>query len=226
MKPYIEVVGESKFIQTVKEYVADINIIVRATKSEIAVNEAMNLRNSCIEILLSNGLQKHEIKEGGIEIWRDWFARRKQKPGKEASQKIIATCEDIARLIPALSAIEPLFENQRYTFTVYMCQPVFSASEEVQEKARSEAIKNAISHAQIIAKTANVEIKDVFQIEEISKITGYSGVYGDAAVGGGWMMMGLAAEDSSEDDESYANLDKATRNIKVIYRVRFSIKAK
>ena len=35
-------------------------------------------------------------------------------------------------------------------------------------------------------------------------------------------MMGLAAEDSSEDDESYANLDRATRNIKVRYRVRLS----
>ncbi|MDY6901327.1 MAG: SIMPL domain-containing protein [Cyanobacteriota bacterium] len=225
MKPYIEVVGESKFIQTVQEYVADINIIVRATKSETAVNEAIHLRNNCIESLLLNGLQKSEIKEGGIEIWRDWFARRKQKPGKEASQKIIVTCEDIARLVPALSAIEPLFENQRYTFTVIMRQPVFNASEELREKAKIEAIQNAISHAQILAKTANIEIKYVFQIEEISKITGNSGVYGDA-VGGGWMMMGLAAEDSSDDYESYANLDKATRNVKVRYRVRFSVKAK
>ncbi|MGB3640525.1 MAG: SIMPL domain-containing protein [Rivularia sp. (in: cyanobacteria)] len=224
MKPYIEVIGQSKFIQTVKEYVADINIIVRATKAEIALDEAISLRNRCIETLLSNGLKESELKEGGIEVWRDWFARRKQKVGQEASQKIIICCSEIARLIPALSALERLFDNQRYTFTLDMRQPVFSANLEIQEKARSEAIQNAFSHAELLAKSANIEIKDVSQIEEISDITGASGVYGDA-IGGGYMMMGVAGE-SSSDDESYANLDNATRQIKVRYRVRFSVKAK
>ena len=224
MKPYIEVIGQSKFIQTVQEYIADINIIVRATKSETAMNEVMSLRNSCIETLILNGLKESELKEGGVERWRDWFARRKQKVGQEASQKIIICCSDIARLILALSALEPLFDNQRYTFTINMRQPIFSANLEIQEKARSEAIQNAFSHAELLAKSANIKIKDVSQIEEISDITGSSGVYGDA-IGGGWMMMGLA-EDSSSDDESYANLDNATRQIKVRYRVRFSVKAK
>ncbi|MEO1431573.1 MAG: SIMPL domain-containing protein [Cyanobacteria bacterium J06633_8] len=222
MKPYIEVVGESKYLETVQEYVADINMMVRATKSETAVNEAINLRNSCIETLLSNGLQKSEIKEGGIEIWRDWFARRKQKVGQEASQKIIVCCADISRLIQALSKLELLFDNQRYTFTINMRQPVFSASSEIRKKARSEAIQNATSHAQFLAEATKVGIINVLQIEELSDIKGNSGVYGD--VGAGWMMMGLARE-SSDDDSSYQNIDNATREIKVRYRVRFLIKA-
>ena len=221
MKPYIEVVGESKYLETVQEYVADINIIVRATKSETAMNEVISLRNSCIETLMSNGLKESELKEGGVEIWRDWFARRKQKVAKEASQKIIVCCSDISRLIQALSKLEQLFDNQRYTFTINMRQPVFSASLEIRKKARSEAIQNATSHAQFLAEATKVEIINALQIEELSDVKGNSGVYGD--VGGGWMMMGLAEE--SSDDESYANLDNATREITVRYRVRFLIKA-
>lgn len=223
MESYIEVIGESKLIEIVKEYIADINIIVRAAKSETAIHEAISLRNRCIEILISNGLNKSELQEGGVEIWRDWFTRRKQKVGQEAYQKIIISCSDITRLIPALSAIEILFENQRYTFTVDMRKPIFSVSLAMQEKARSEAIQNAFSHAQLLAKTANIEIINAFQIEQISNITDSSGVYGDT-VGGGWMMMGLAEEDSSGDDNSYESLDNATREVKVRYRVRFAIK--
>ena len=91
MKYYIEVVGESKYLGIVENYVADIHIIVRAAKSETAIDEAINLRKRSIETLISNGLE-------------------------EFYQKIIICCGDINRLISALSALEPLFENQRYTF--------------------------------------------------------------------------------------------------------------
>ena len=54
MKPYIEVIGESKYLETVQKYVAYINLIVWTNRSKIALNELVDLRNRCIETLKSN----------------------------------------------------------------------------------------------------------------------------------------------------------------------------
>ncbi|OKH43400.1 hypothetical protein NIES2101_30570 [Calothrix sp. HK-06] len=67
MESYIEVVGESSYTKIVQEYVADINLSVRAVKSETAFDEVMVLRNRCIETLLSSGLEHSELQEGGAE---------------------------------------------------------------------------------------------------------------------------------------------------------------
>lgn len=102
MESYIEVIGESSYIITVKEYVADINLSVRAVKSETAFDEIIGLRNRCIEALLSSGLERSELQEGGAEVWQSWYQRK--QPGQEVYQKIIVSCQSMSRLIKALSA--------------------------------------------------------------------------------------------------------------------------
>ena len=147
MKPYIEVIGESKYLETVQKYVADINIIVWTNRTKIPLNEVTILRNLCIESLLSNGLEESELKEAGMDVRERSLNRRRIR--QEAKQKIIVSCSDISRLIQAISTLEKLFKKPRYSFTLDMHQPIFATNLEVKEQAKKEAIKNACYHARL-----------------------------------------------------------------------------
>lgn len=219
MERYIEVVGESSYAKTVEEYVADINLSVRAVKAETAFDEVISLRNRCIETLLSSGLQHSELQEGGAEAWQSWNQRN--KPGQEAYQKIIISSQSMPRLTKALSAMEKLFDNQRYKFNLNMRQPIFGTNEENRNKSRSEAIKNAHAHAMILAEASNLKLNGTIQIVEVRPETESSGVYGDYS----WGMMGMAAAPASGsyNDDEYSNLDSASQIIKLKYKVRYSV---
>lgn len=213
MKPYIEVIGESKFLEKVQKYVAYINIIVWTNRTKIALNELVNLRNACIETLKSNGLKQSELKEGGIDVRRNWLNSRKIR--QEAYQKIIISCDDMYRLIQALSKLEPLFKHRRYSFTLDTLQPVFSKNSTAENKARKEAVKNALAHANLLAEAANLELDKIIEIEELSPIIGAEGVYDDELKP---MVI------SSNNNLTIKSLENASREITVRCRVSFSTK--
>ena len=217
MQSHIGVIGESKYLETVQNYIADINIIVWTNRTKIPLNEVTILRNLCIESLLSNGLQESELKEGGMDVRERSLNRRRIR--QEAKQKIIISCSDISRLIQAVSTLEKLFKKPRYSFTLDMHQPVFSTNSEVKEKARKAAIKNAHSHAKILLESTNTEIENIIQIEELSPIVGESEVYQNKLKD----IVVTAASLNSND--SYRNLENATREITIRYRVSFGIKS-
>ncbi|BAY81102.1 hypothetical protein NIES267_05670 [Calothrix parasitica NIES-267] len=216
MKPYIEVIGESKYLETVQKYVADINIIVWTNRTKIPLNEVTILRNLCIESLLSNDLQESELTEGGMNVRERSLNRRRIR--QEAKQKIIISCSDISRLIKAVSTLEKLFKKPRYSFTLDMHQPVFTTSIEVKEQAKKAAIKNAYSDAKLLLESTNADIGNIIQIEELSPIIGESEVYNDE-------LKNIVVTASSKSDVSYINLENATREITVRYRVVFEIKS-
>lgn len=74
--PYIEVVGHSSYGERVSLYRFDLELTVRATKGDTALDEVMQLRNSVVEALLANAIRDEEISEGGAELWRSWWWRR------------------------------------------------------------------------------------------------------------------------------------------------------
>lgn len=213
---YIEVIGESTLIETIQEYVADINLSVRASQPKTALDEVIALRDRCIETLIDSGLVRLELKEGGAEVWRSWFSRK--QAGQEAFQKIMITCSEIGRLLKALSALEPLFENSRYSFALNMRRPTFSASNDLKQQARSAAIQDAYTHANLLATAAQLKLLEVAQIEEVSTVHQQSGVYGDES----WRdAVGAAAFNA--EDVNYLDLDQATRQVQLRYRVRFVV---
>lgn len=57
--------------------------------------------------------------------------------------------------------------------------PIFGDNEEGRDKARREAIKNAHTHAMILAEESNLQLNGIIKIEEIRAETQSSGVYGD-----------------------------------------------
>ena len=217
MQSHIEVVGESKYLETVQKYIADINIIVWTNRTKIPLNEVTILRNLCIESLLSNGLQESELKEGGMSVRERSLNRRRIR--QEAKQIIIVSCSDISRLIQAVSTLEKLFKKPRYSFTLDIHQPVFSTISEVKEEAKKAAIKNAHSHANILLESTNAEIENIIQIEELSPIVGESEVYQNE------LKDIVVTAASSKSNANYRNLENPTREITVRYRVIFGIKS-
>ncbi len=216
MQSHIEVIGESKYLERVQKYVANINIIVWTNRTKIPLNEITILRNLCIETLLSNGLKESELKEGGMDVRERSLNRRRIR--QEAKQKIIVSCSEISRLLQAVSTLEKLFRKPRYSFTLDMCQPVFSASVEVKEQAKKAAIKNAYSHATLLADSANINIKNVVKIEELSPIIGESEIYENE-------LQDKMVTTSSKVDANYRKLENAVREITLRYRVIFGIKS-
>lgn len=218
MESHIEVIGESKYLETVQKYVADINIIVWTNRTKIPLDEVTILRNLCVESLLSNGLEESELKEGGISVRERSLNRRRIR--QEAKQRIIVSCSDISRLIKSVSTLEKLFKKPRYSFTLDMHQPIFTTSMEVNKEAKKTAIKNAFSHAKLLLESTNSDIDNIIEIEELSPIVGESEVYNDELKN-----IVITAASSSKSDANYRSLENATREITVRYRVIFGIKS-
>jgi hypothetical protein len=219
MDSYIEVVGFAPLIEQVTEYRADLSLSVRAAQAESALAEAGELRDQCIRTLKEAGLSSEELSEGGSTTWRPWFW--KKKPGQETAYKILVSCAEAKRLYVALDALQPVFENQRYTLSVSMLEPRFSASNEGKAAAQRAAIADARRKADTIAGEANIALASIVQVEELSVATGRSGAYGDETWLGAPVAGGAAS--FSENDAGFQELDSAKRTSSVRYRVRFAI---
>jgi uncharacterized protein YggE len=212
MDRFIEVVGVGTLVEAVAEHRADITVAVRAAQVEAAIKEAAELRAQCIQKLRAAGLQGDALLEGGSEVWRPWFW--KKKPGQEASQKLLVSCENLQQLMGALGSLEPLFESQRHSISVSMRRPLFVAADSARRQAEQEAIADASVKAQNIAERSGLNLAGVREIEELDVKVGRSGAYGDQD----WMGFAAAAGSAAPSDE---NLDAATRSSTIRFRVRF-----
>jgi uncharacterized protein YggE len=216
MDPFIEVIGQGTLTEKVTEYRADLSITVRAAQGDAALKDATQLRDRCIRALRESGIKGSELTEGGGQVWRPWFW--KKKPGQEVAHKVLIACPDRDRLFKALGALEPLFENQRSSLSVSMRQPKFEAISSEWSAAMSSAITNAKSSAQIIANEAGLRITGVTQVEELDQRKERSGAYGDENWYGAY-----AAAAGSAPEVAPESIDAAARQIVVRYRVRFSV---
>jgi len=217
MDDYIEVTGESTLRETMAEAGAEIALAVRASRPEVALREAEQLRADCVRQLREAGLRDDELQDGGFQVWQPWYQRK--KVGEEASMKILVRCDELSRLQQALSRLEPLFENQRYTIDVRMRRPRFAASDDQRDQAQRDAIASARAQAALLADAAGVRLARVVQVEQLQGLTSGSGAYGDPDWGH------VAVRAGAGGGAAEAPLDPATREARVRYRVRFAIAA-
>ena len=213
MDRFIEVVGTGTLTESISEYQADVTLQVRAAQAETAINEVMELRSECIRRLREAGLSDLELREGGAEVWRPWFW--KKKPGQEASQKLLITCDDMPRLMRALGALEPLFENQRYSLSVSMGRPTFRVDVTARREAEREAVADAEDKAANVAVASGLKLAGVIELEELDVKTSRSGAYGD--LGGFYAAAAGGAAGASDEP-----LEAATRSSAIRFRVRFA----
>ncbi|MEN9864675.1 MAG: hypothetical protein RL748_265 [Pseudomonadota bacterium] len=212
MDNFIEVVGEGSYEERISTYRAEINLSVRAAQAETAIREVGELRNQCIIQLRQAGMADAELIEGGAEVGRSWYERK--KTGQEAVQKILIECSDLARIQAAVAALEGLFENQRYTFQFSMNRPGFEIPADSVILAQRAAMQDARSQAEVLAQACGVKIMHVAQVEELTAKTSRSGMYGDEDWGG-YAMAGAAAS-------APIQLEAGSRKNTVRYRVRFA----
>lgn len=216
METYIQVSGQGQVVETVVEQRASLTITVKASKTEVALAEAGDLRNDAIRALKNAGLRPDEISEGGREAWQPWY--RKRSTGQEVSHRVLVVCRETRRLYQALDALQPLFENARYTLTVDMQQPRFEAPEGAEVTARAAAIQQARVKALALAQEAGTTLGTVAQIEELGSQAESSGAYGDYPWAAAAGSMALA-----ESPNDFEELSGATRVRTLRYRVRFLI---
>src|SRR5215475_12458645 len=188
---FIEVIGQGTLTEKVVEYRADLSVAVRAARGDAALEEAIELRSRCIRALEESGIKSGELTEGGGEVWRPWFW--KKKPGQEVSNKILIACPDRDRLFKALGALEPVFDNQRSSLSVSMRQPKFEASSDERSIAMASAIAHAKSSAEIIAREAGLKVTSVIQVQELDQQRERSGAHGDGAWLGAYAVAGAGA---------------------------------
>jgi uncharacterized protein YggE len=219
MKRYIEVTGQGILLEPIVEYRAELSVAVRAVKAETAMAEVAELRDQCVRRLRAAGLRENDLREGGAEVWRPWFW--KKKPGEEASHTILISNPDVQRLYRALADLEPLFENQRYSIAVSMQRPRFEAPTGAKDTARASAIRDARSKAELLAREAGVSLGAVAQIQEYDELASRSGARGDEEWRGPYVA--AAAVAAGGEPPPFEELEAAQRKVTMRFRVRFEV---
>jgi uncharacterized protein YggE len=227
MDRYIEVIGEGQFIERASRFIAEVTLEVRATKDETAFGEATELAREAVAILRDAGLSEEEIIEGGSDVQRPWYW--KKKVGQTASRKLIFKVADYSRLNRALERLEPLQSRnkERKTISVNMRQPEFEAGSPAKAEALRGAFRDAQQKASALAAQIGCDLGPVSSVEEsgwAKRSSGFSGDedwWGDSSRfpmgAGGVMLAGAAAA------EPELELPKPTRTIFVKCRVRFGL---
>lgn len=215
MDNFIEVVGQASYDETIRNYRAEINLAVRAAHADTAIREAGELRNHCITQLKQAGLTDAELIEGGGEVYRPWYERK--KAGQETSHKILIECADLARIQIALATLEGLFDNPRYSFNFSMNRPLFGIDVNTIKQAQRAAIADARTQAELLAGACGVRITHVAQVEELVAKVSRSGMHGDEDWGGYAACMAAGAAGAPAP----IALEAASRSNTVRYRVRF-----
>ena len=220
---YIEVMGESSYIEQVALYRFDLNITVRASKGDTALEETGELREVVFQSLLTSGLSQHEISEGSAELWRSWLWHR--KAGQEAHQKIAIEVSDFGRFAQAASSLEPVFLNPRYSLSIFSREPVFEAKDDDKNQCRRAALQDAREKAEVIAAESYVQLGSVIQVQQIFPMTDKQEVkpYNNGNNGVTITMGNMGKE--GDPDVPIISMDETTREIKVKFRVRYQIGA-
>jgi len=224
--PYVEVVGEAEFDEPIETFIAEVTLSVRAAKEETSLQQVGELASRCVERLVGAGLARDEIADGGLDLQRPWWTRRREeaRAGKEATRRLLLRSPSLARLTAGLAAIETLAGGQRDTIDVTMKPPVFAGDEAVRTAALRRALAAAREKAQALAEESVMTLGSVLRVEEGSPVQRHSGFAGDqdwhgdaARFGAG---MGYLSESGGSESEP---LTTPSRTVWVRCRARFEL---
>lgn len=222
----IDVIGDARFVEEVKEYVVDLVVQVRAPKRETVLKDLSELQRNCVQYLVTSGMRREEIVYGGSEVWRPWYWI--DTGAKEAEHTITIRTPDIERLTGALSGLESIFENQRYSFTVRMRCPVFAATADAVLIAHREALRAARTRAGVLAEEIGAQLLDVMQIEEVAPnpANGLSTrpARRERDRAGDAEGAPQRQRSSGTGEDGRVRTEPPTRTVRVAYRVRFALK--
>ncbi|MCE5278333.1 MAG: SIMPL domain-containing protein [Planctomycetaceae bacterium] len=213
---YIQVTGEASYAEMAREYVADLQLGAKASRHQRAAQSIAQLHQLCLATLLEAGLDRSQIADGPTEVGHEYSKKM------IGSHHLTITVGDPGLLTAALAALEPLFDQKKWTLQVQMRQPIFQSAPEVRAQAIRAALADARSKAAVLAAEAPVALGAVVRIEEGAKALRASGAAGDEDYFGDRTRY-AASIGSLGDSGPFDAMPAPGRTIWVRYTVRFSI---
>ena len=217
---FIEVIGEGKYQEKIENYVLELKIEARAADEEKAMKAVFSLRDEAVKKLKHAGLSSDNIIDGGHELWKPWYSRKKS--GRYTYYKLILEVADENLLSKSVEHVTVLFQDhQRYSLTYDMKQPKYENPTDLEKQAIKDAFNNAMLKANAIADSSNLAIGKLLQATELSKSKRNAGAYGDEDWMGDASRFGGAMATGGMVEEDDTAMKKAERTIWVRYKFRF-----
>lgn len=224
MDHYVEVIGDSEYVEYPDKIMLDLDISVKAAKDESAERDIREIVNSTVNSLCKSGLDKEEIFFGGRETFTPWW--KKNKAGVETRNRITIKSSDRYAVYTALEEMDRYKDDKRVTFTIRERQPIYVAKDEEVSVAMKLACENAFSKANCLAQACDRNVGKVLEIEEFKKGIRGSGSYGDYDYGDNDPFLALAAPakaSSLGEAEPASSLERNTRIVYLKYRVKYEL---
>jgi hypothetical protein len=169
---YIEVVGSAMIVRPVEMQRATIKIAVRTRKADVGLKLSLNLREQVIEALRSAGIDESHIEDGGCSVGHSSWTSK-----KHLTHILRIQSKEVQAFARAMSAVENVFRSARTSFfsgidndfSFVEDEPTFARTEEANEIALREAVRNAIGKAAILAEQAGLSLGSVISISEMTR---------------------------------------------------------
>jgi hypothetical protein len=169
---YIEVIGSALIVRPVEMQRATIKISVRTRKAETGLKVSLDLREQVITALRSAGIEEALIEDGGCSVEHSTWSSK-----KHLTHILRIQSKEVDRFAGAMAAVENVFREARTgffsgienDFSFVENEPVFAKTEEANELALREAIRNATSKGAILAEQAGLTLGTVVSISEIPR---------------------------------------------------------
>lgn len=184
---------------------------IEASETQKTTSEALNKSNEKINkvlhILYKYGIADKDISTNSIQLnpQYNWEDGKRILIGQHASQSLnikLREIESLGKIIDEVSKISNI--------NLYSIRFDKDDKTEAYNEAREKAVKNAISKANILAKAANMKVKDPISISEgsISPYTSYDRINSPKMV---------MAESASYSTEVPSGELKITTSVNIIF---------
>ncbi len=169
---YIEVIGSALIVRPVEMQRATIKISVRTRKAETGLKVSLDLREQVIAALRSAGIEESLIEEGGCSVEHSTWSSK-----KHLTHILRIQSKEVDRFAGAMAAVENVFREARTgffsgienDFSFVENEPLFAKTEEANEMALREAVRNASRKAAILAEQAGLTLGTVVSISEVPR---------------------------------------------------------
>ena len=167
---YIDVTGSALIVRPVEMLCATIKISVTTKKAAIGLALSLTLRDSVIQAIKAAGIADDCVTDAGCSVGHSTWSSKKQ-----LTHKLSIQSKETQTFANAMAAVEQVFAAARTgyfsgttnDFSFVEAEPIYARTEEANELAIREAMKNAAAKAAIIADQAGLSVGPVMAVIEL-----------------------------------------------------------
>lgn len=167
-RPRIVVTGEGEAAVKPDMAVVSLSVMREAETARAALDQNNEAMNAVIAALKQAGIDERDLQTSGLQINPRWDYPRGEEGSQEArlvayqvTNSITVRVRDLARLGTVIDNSVSLGVNQGGSINFVNEDP-----EAIIDRARREAVQNAVARARTLADAAQVELGDIIEISE------------------------------------------------------------